>query len=162
MRTITKEIYTFEELSEQAKEKAREWYRQGNLDYDWWDSIYDEAEELGFKITEFDLGRANYCKIKAIETPKAIALNILEQHGRDCKTWKTARDFMWSRHYRKQQRKLGRYLDHETESEEFLHSLSEDYRIMLRNEWEWLNSDECVDENIIANEYEFDEEGRVQ
>ena len=32
--TITKEAYSFAELSDRAKERARDWYRQGNLDYD--------------------------------------------------------------------------------------------------------------------------------
>lgn len=47
-------IYTFDELSESAKEKAREWYRNGQLDYDWWDSVYYDAlrmaEILGIDI----------------------------------------------------------------------------------------------------------------
>lgn len=37
-------IYTFDELSEPAKEKAREWYRNGQLDYGWWDSVYEQAD----------------------------------------------------------------------------------------------------------------------
>lgn len=37
-------IYTFDELSDAAKEKAREWYRNGQLDYDWWDSVYEQAD----------------------------------------------------------------------------------------------------------------------
>ncbi|MBU0564901.1 MAG: antitoxin of toxin-antitoxin stability system [Gammaproteobacteria bacterium] len=37
-------IYTFDELSEAAKEKAREWYRDGQLDYDWWDFVYEQAD----------------------------------------------------------------------------------------------------------------------
>jgi len=34
--TVTHNIYKYDELSEQAKEKAREWYRQGDL-YHWHD-----------------------------------------------------------------------------------------------------------------------------
>lgn len=37
-------IYTFDELSEAAKEKAREWYRDGQLDYGRWDSVYEQAD----------------------------------------------------------------------------------------------------------------------
>ena len=40
-RTRTNTVYTFNELSDAAKEKAREWYRDGALDYDWWDFVYD-------------------------------------------------------------------------------------------------------------------------
>ena len=34
MRAETINIYTFDELNDAAKDKAREWYRQ-NLDYPW-------------------------------------------------------------------------------------------------------------------------------
>lgn len=39
-------IFTFDELSDAAKERAREWYREGNLDYDWWDTVYDDFSTL--------------------------------------------------------------------------------------------------------------------
>ena len=49
-------VYQFDELSNDAKEKAREWFRQGALDHDWWDYIYDDfttiATALGFTIGE--------------------------------------------------------------------------------------------------------------
>lgn len=42
----------FVQLNDEAKERARDWYRNGGLDYEWWDSIEDEwkqeLEELGF------------------------------------------------------------------------------------------------------------------
>lgn len=41
-REIT--VYKFDELSDKAKEKAREWYRDGQLNYDWWDSVYEQAD----------------------------------------------------------------------------------------------------------------------
>jgi hypothetical protein len=43
---------TFEQLNDEAKEQAREWYREGGLDYDWWEHIYEEwtaaLKEMGF------------------------------------------------------------------------------------------------------------------
>lgn len=54
MRQETIDIYTFDELSDRAKEKARAWYREGNLDYEWWDGVYsnvkDAAVYLGITI----------------------------------------------------------------------------------------------------------------
>ena len=44
--TITKEVYTFEELDESAKEHAREWWREGALQYDWWEFVYDDFERI--------------------------------------------------------------------------------------------------------------------
>jgi len=39
-------VYKFSELSDRAKERARDWFRQGNLDYDWWDFIYEDAATI--------------------------------------------------------------------------------------------------------------------
>lgn len=45
--TDTETTYTFAELSEKAKDKAREVYTgKGYLDYDWWDSIYEDFEQV--------------------------------------------------------------------------------------------------------------------
>ena len=45
MRTeiIERTLYQFNELSDKAKEKARDWYREGALDYEWYDSVYEDA-----------------------------------------------------------------------------------------------------------------------
>lgn len=50
MRTITKQtdVYQFSELSDKAKEKARECIRDGNLSYDWWDNVFEDAALLSF------------------------------------------------------------------------------------------------------------------
>jgi len=45
MKTIEINLYQFNELSESAKQTAIEWYRSVNLDYDWWEFIYDDAKE---------------------------------------------------------------------------------------------------------------------
>lgn len=45
--TIKTEVFTFDELDDSAKEKAREWYREGALDYDWWGYIFDDAKTAG-------------------------------------------------------------------------------------------------------------------
>ena len=54
--TITREIFQFDELSNDAKETARQWWRDGGLDHDWWDSVYDDfdriAELIGINVTD--------------------------------------------------------------------------------------------------------------
>lgn len=41
-------VYQFDELSDEAKEKAREWYRQGNCDDSYWsECTIDDAKEIG-------------------------------------------------------------------------------------------------------------------
>lgn len=42
-KQIITTVYEFDELFEKAKEKAREWYRSGAFEYDWWDGVYDTA-----------------------------------------------------------------------------------------------------------------------
>lgn len=67
-----KESWKFSELSEQAKERARAWYREGNLDYDWWDSVYEDAlrmaDILGIEIDYRSYsgrnGRRGWCEPK--------------------------------------------------------------------------------------------------
>ena len=41
-------VYQFDELDEKAKERAREWYRQGNYDDTFWsECVIDDAKEIG-------------------------------------------------------------------------------------------------------------------
>ena len=46
----TKEItvYKWEELSQKAQEKARQWYIEC-MDYEWWDCVYEMAKEDGYE-----------------------------------------------------------------------------------------------------------------
>ena len=39
----TETVFFFDELEDDAKEKARDWYRSGALDYEWWDAVYEDA-----------------------------------------------------------------------------------------------------------------------
>lgn len=54
-KTIT--LYTFDELSDTAKEKARDWYKEDGLGYEWWDSVYEDAKTvaalMGISVTQF-------------------------------------------------------------------------------------------------------------
>jgi hypothetical protein len=49
-RVIEVTLYQFDELSDKAKEKARDWYRDGQFDYDWWDSTYEDAVECARRM----------------------------------------------------------------------------------------------------------------
>lgn len=46
MRTQTIAIYQFSELSESAKETARQWYRENALDFEWWDCLVEDWKNL--------------------------------------------------------------------------------------------------------------------
>jgi hypothetical protein len=47
-------VYKFDELSDEAKEKAREWWREGGLDYEWYDCVESDFKEIG-KILGIDV-----------------------------------------------------------------------------------------------------------
>ena len=47
MRTECKIVYKYDELTDKAKEKARTWWRQGGLDYEWWDSSFEDFTTIG-------------------------------------------------------------------------------------------------------------------
>lgn len=49
---------TFDQLEDSAKERARDWYREGALDYEWWEFIYEDwktwLENSGFESPEIN------------------------------------------------------------------------------------------------------------
>lgn len=150
MQTHTITTYTFDELDDHAKEKARQWYREGELDYDWWDSTYEDAERVGLKITAFNLGRGQLCEGELTGSVNDSVQAILTEHGPACDTYKLAQDYYQRRHD-------GQPMD----EDEFRERLLGEYYVMLEREYEWLLSDESVDESIAANEYEFTTNGNV-
>ena len=162
MRTIveTKTVYFFAELPEESRQKAVEKYWDINVDYDWWDAVYEDAKNIGLKITSFD----DYNTEGSLtEDARTVITKILEDHGEMCETYQTAK------RYHGNLKGLLDDCNNEDEEEqviedfnhEFLHDLLEDYRIMLRKEYEYLTSEETIKETLIANEYEFTEDGEI-
>jgi uncharacterized protein YutE (UPF0331/DUF86 family) len=168
-KQIITTVYTFDELSDDAKETAgtngsvthpgkspkdvaREWYRDGALDYDWWDSTYEDAERIGLKITSFECYR--YVEGRFVQSAVDVANNILKEHGKDCETYNTATTFLTELSF------VAKEEEQENIEKDFRKSLCEDYRIMLDKEYEYLLSNECVDDAILANEYTFTINGK--
>ena len=52
--TVKVTVFSFDELSERAKENARDWWRKGALDYGWWDAVYEYASNVA-EILGIDL-----------------------------------------------------------------------------------------------------------
>lgn len=155
MRTKTINLYKFDELSDEAKEKARDWFREGNDGENEWDYIREDAKEIGLEILSLDFNRPN--KGRLLWDALEVAEEIIKNHGKDCETHKTALRYL--EQLKKENDENLSEQREETEAE-FLHDLLEDYRVMLDKEIEYQNSDEVVDENIMANEYEFTEDGK--
>lgn len=164
MRTVTiqKTYYKFEELSEEAQEKAIEKLWDLNVNCEWWDCIYDDAARIGLKITGFDLDRGGYCYGKLTTSAKDCTEKIIKDHGETCDTYILAQQFLAD---------LAALGDEENDDFdlaakedleiEFERALKEEYLSILRKEYEYLTSEEAIKETIAANEYEFDEEGNL-
>ena len=170
MRIKEIKVYKFEELSEKAKGKARDWFQAASSGDQWYESTYEDAENVGIKITGFDIDRGQYCHGKFISGAEETAHKIEKDHGETCETFKTAKAYLAKRDKIITNAPKDEAGEFENESElyaalyeadaEFLKSILEDYRIILGKEYEFQNSDGTVDENIIANEYEFNENGK--
>ena len=186
---ITK-VYRFDELTEEAKEKAIDQFYDINVGYEWWYGVCGDAKTIGLEITEFDIDRGSYCRVKWIEDAEDVARLILENHGTVCETHKDATAFLAdlskTRDAHKDRQtaiqKEYEYLvsknedrdDYDPEYEEFTDSdqyqelceefqrtICEDYRIILQKEYEYLTSKEAIIETIEVNEYEFTEDGKL-
>ena len=49
-RTIRTKVYLFSELSEKVKQKVINDNYDINVDYEWWESAYEDAANIGLKI----------------------------------------------------------------------------------------------------------------
>lgn len=170
MRIKETKVYQYDELSDKAKEKARDWFREASSGYEWWESTYEDAENVGIKISGFDIGRGSYCKGKFISGSEETAHKIEKEHGETCGTYKKARAYLAERDRIIDAAPKDESGDVENEGDldaaldeadaDFLRDILEDYRIILSKEYEFQQSDETIAENIRANEYEFTENGK--
>jgi len=183
------DVYQFAELSESAKERAREWYREGALQHEWWRFIYEDAravgEMMGIEICDIsfvlhvqgsgawfdgDYGHApNSAALVKDHAPSdgelheiaAILAGLQMVHGQAlfAVIERKRDDSVWIE---------------VTEGEDGAPCLDEHADKLLRDtlrrfmrwihgqleaEYEYQMSDEVVDEMIEGNEYEFTEDG---
>jgi len=188
MKTVEIKLYKFEELSEAVQQKVLEKLWDINVDYEWWDFIYDDADNVNLKISGFDIGRGSYCEIEFTQISIDTAKAILKNHGETCETYVLAKNFL-SEHNRLQN-EYNKYSDlyenmnPETDEEEqqeqeyydlmksfeddieelekeFLNDLSNEYLSNLRKSYDYLTSEEAIKEAIEANDYDFTENGKI-
>lgn len=62
MRIKEIKVYAFDELSDEAKDKAINKLYDINVGYEWWDSIYEDARNIGLEIESFDIDRGSFVK----------------------------------------------------------------------------------------------------
>ena len=204
MRTVDKTLYKYEELSDRAKQRARECYLEGGLDYSWWEDSYEGfarvAEILGITLSQRSVplmsGKCRYepeiyfsgfyhqgsgssfcgtygyakgavAKIKKY-APQDEELHRIAQGLQDVQRrhfYRLTADITSARdHYIRVEVEdsENRYRDI-GDAEDDVRGLMNDFNDWmfkcLQDEYEYLTSDEAVEESIVANEYEFDEYG---
>ena len=191
MREQVYKIYKFDELTDSAKEKAREWYRK-DLDFDGAGDIKDDAKEVaslfGLEIDEIYYsgfysqgdgacftGRYEYKKgaLKAVkaEYPNDIDLHKIVERLQ----YEQARYFFavtaqidHRGHYYRSgcmsidiEHCYNRYQNVDKFDTDLFRNFADWIYKRLEMEWDYQNSDEAVDESITCNEYEFYENGDI-
>jgi hypothetical protein len=173
-KTIT--LYKFDELSEEAQANALSKLWNLNVDYEWWDSAYEEAKTIGLKIEGFHIDH-KIIKGTLNEDLLDCCRLIRHNHGKECDTFKTAHHYRreyirafvkWRADNKKEWKpadwfyEFG-YTDEAQEiTDEFRKALLQDYLIMLDKEYDYLTSKEAILQSIEANEYLFHENGTLE
>jgi hypothetical protein len=208
MKIIETTVYTYDELNDKAKEKARDWYRNGGFDDTFWSECTIEdavqcSEYLGIEINERGEKRKEPCIFwsgfasqgdgacfqgswsASKVQPGKLAENAPEDkelHRIAAEFERVAKEFP---HASFTVKHSGHYyhkgctdftvsiLDDDSneidtpesnQAEKDLIEVARDfmewiYR-QLEQQWDYVNSDEQVAETILANEYEFTEDGK--
>lgn len=153
IKTKTIQLPTYEQLTDEQKEKVLQNYYDINVDSSfWYEHILDEAKELGLKISGFDIDRSSI-DYGFIKEAVSVAQAILKEYGETCDTYKTAKSFLDA--YNK--------LDNDSTEQdalvlEFETDLANDYLTILRKEYEYCTSREVIEQTLIINEYTFNSE----
>lgn len=209
-KVIETTVYQLDELADAAKEKARDWYREGGFDYDWYDAVYEDfqqiSEILGLRLKTRSVrlygggSRQKPCIwfrgfwsqgdgacFETFYSYRKEAPRRIRQHApQDTELHRIAdalqsiqrRNFYQLHaeashrgHYYHEnsmaisvERDSPNYQDMTADAEDTVIEALRDlacwlYR-QLEREYEYLTSDEAVDEVIAANEYTFTATGR--
>ena len=183
MREITVKVYSFAELSDEAKERALNDLRWVDVDGDWYENVYYVIRTagglLGLEIDDISFDTDLYCIFDAhYRYARGAAKAVRKEFSRADDLHKVARDLqaLQRRHFYSlscavtEGRDANRYScfrfgeDYDCED---LGDILDDFAhwarillILLRDEYEYLTSDEAVQEAIEANGYEFTADGK--
>jgi hypothetical protein len=156
MEVVEIKIYSFEELDDDAKERAREWWRNG-LDYPWFsesiDSIRVFAKHFGVSLMDWEIGGGrNYIKTDATnDNFRGVRLADINPdfmptgYCLDADLWETFYDEF---------KKTG---DAKYAFEQALEAAL----CAIQRDIEYQYSNEAVDESLRFNEYQFTDDGRI-
>ena len=158
MRTTNKDLYSFEELSEESKRDAMTDYTTINVDgVEWWECTYDTFDEVGIKINSFDLFSYNLC-FELILSVEEVCKNIINKIG-----------YSWAEMCQNYLDSVNAQLALEPVDQDmlddmealFLKDLELDILGWLNDEYTHLCSDEEVEFALVNGDYKFDINGNI-
>ena len=171
MQKIVKEfyIYQFDELPKEAQAKAIERYHSINIEYDWYSNIYYEVKQfLKIDIQGFDTGRGSYVNFKL--THDDITKDFLKGLNKYFNDLNEV--IAQTEYYLEQWHILDNDLDRYPTVDEIEDILDNTLEVIkselerlflkaLREEYDYLTSDESIKETLTINEYDFTEDGKI-
>lgn len=153
MKTIETRVYYYEELDGSAKNNALSYFSDINLDDDWWQPTYETWRENGVVIKSFDLYK-DEVELDFTDEFVDVATSIASFFGEVNDNYKFAQDYLNA-------------IDNLTEDEIedandlFYSDLQDCIAHWLNNEFDYLLSEEAVEDAIIDREIMFTKDGRV-
>ena len=135
-------VWSYDDASDELKKKILNNMYDINVDYEWWECIFDDAKEIGLKIEGFDIDNRTI-EGKLTDDVDSVIKSIKENHGDVCDTYKLADGYK------------------QEESEEFEYDLLQEYLSILQKEYDWRTSEEQIIETIQVNEYLFNANGEI-
>lgn len=192
MRIVETKVFSFDELSEEAKQTAIQWYReslQEDVLTDFNETCQDRAEQLGFWECEFQWS-LNYCQGDGLSfsandyinleylynkvlgegkerTAELLAINTTKEikgnTGRYCYARKNDIELYIENHTSTINTDRIDEVCNEVQTllQDIYMNLCKELEKDGYAEIEYQNSDEAIIANIIANEYEFTEDGGI-
>ena len=158
MRTIEIKVYLFKELDEQTKEKAIRNNYDIAIQDDWYDFTKHDLKEVDIELRSFDIDRGSYAEIH-IDYLFNTCEKIIKSHGENSETYKIAERYI------KEYNEIHCHIHHDDDienlDEEYQKEFSEEVLSMLRQEYEYMTSEEYIIEMFESNEYEFTAEGKI-
>ena len=155
MQVIEIKVYSFDELNDQAKEKAREWYR-ANIDYLWFDearqSLTAFCDHFGVKVKDYSIGDSSgYVRTDATnENFRGVKLSEQNRDAMPTGLWLDCELFA---HFYDEFKRTG---NAKGAFDDALYNFTR----AVRDDLESFYWGEGVDETIQANEWTFTETGK--
>jgi len=188
MKTITKNLYSFEELDKEIQDKIINENTDINIQGEWWDFLFEdfnlELENIGLTSKDFyyDLDRGSYFKIEkpyvkderiflqATGNEKELFLldlleSVTETEITEINISENNRHYVVDIHYTNDGEKFADEITNIADRmagniDDYMEKLTDKFLKILQEHHDYLLSDEAIEETIIANEYYFTEDGK--